>query len=226
VLTNARSAYWELEPLSQLLTGKYPPNTVYVAWSTSTNVDVIVVDIKHDPADAPTIERVREIDHLQRMTTEDIPQTIALRLYLVEDMTAPVIELLGSAYNCNPFFFQHHMRCIGGRPSTKIDEKGNPLPGIESAFRLHTPEEAPLPSGLRNLPFFSLPFRRLLDFTGEGNAKSIVRERTIFRQLLEDFRLLEERVTGTLQSSEPGRPMIGQSNQLELFPSQGHEMAN
>ncbi|KAK1753635.1 hypothetical protein QBC47DRAFT_386834 [Echria macrotheca] len=200
--------YPELEYLSQLLTGKYPPHRVSLVWSTSTKVDVIIVDIKHDAGGVPAVERVQDIEHLRRMATEEIPETIALRLYLVEDMTAPVIELLGSSYECCPFFFQRHMRCMGVHAARMTD--GNGVPHEHSwVKRSFEDNETPPPSELRDLPFFSLPFRRWAYTPRPKPSEAAVGDRTMFREYDQKNSLLEERVTGLLVNPKSRKPAIG-----------------
>lgn len=90
-------SYPELLPLAQLLRKRYPPLSRCLTWRDSSKVNVIVVDMKPFP-EHPISEHVRDIKRLEQLATHDIPDTIALRVFLVEDVTAPVIELLGSNY--------------------------------------------------------------------------------------------------------------------------------
>lgn len=104
-----------------------------------------------------TYERVHDTDALQAFTSM-FPDELALRLFLVEDMTAPIVEILGSAFQCQPDLFQHHMHSIG-----TVVTAGKPSPGgIIYATEHELRGRLQPPSGLRRHSFFSIPFRRKL----------------------------------------------------------------
>jgi len=177
---------------------------------------VVVVDIKHLPTETPTIREIREIEQLKEVAAVDVPEDVVLRLFLVEDVTAPVIEVLGSTYHCYPGFFQAHMQTIASREHKWVGGSG-----ISSRNNLYRPILGKLHSltEMQNLPFFSFPFRRRVKYNFSWSRpmarKPFVEKRTMARGFLVEqypfgVSLEEERVTGILQDIIPGKARIGE----------------
>jgi hypothetical protein len=186
--------------------------------------------VKLHPDQLPTIEHVDNVETLKRFAVVDtIPADIALRLFLVEDMTAPVIEVLGSAYDCNPLLFAYHMYTRAARREKLIGIDGKPLEaaGYSILTPIQSHPEVYTPSEMSAFPFFSLPFRRAIFHRDRPETiKSMQQKRTIFRQLHGLSRswermynegarsvcmsTLEERVSGTIHISKTPSTHIGQ----------------
>lgn len=201
----------DLEPLSQLLTGRYPPLTACLTWTRSSHVDVVVVDIKHHLTELPTIREIRDIEQLREVTALAVPEDVVLRLFLVEDMTAPVVEVLGSAFHCYPSFFKAHMHTIASRPEKWINESGRSVPDVPPnprsatmSRKLHSWTE------MQNLAFFSFPFRRRVRFGESRLGRPSMKNPTMTREYLPNYLLHEERITGIVQDTVPGKPRIGE----------------
>ncbi|KAK4116390.1 hypothetical protein N656DRAFT_243349 [Canariomyces notabilis] len=124
-------------------------------------------------------------------------------------MTAPVIEVLGSAYDCNPLFFAHHMYTTGARKEEYIGHDGKPTKPLKPELYPSEPHSTAhpdvyTPSEKGAFPFFSLPFRRTLGHNlGPEIIESIQQKRSMFRQLhtirsFAQLGMLEERVSGTI----------------------------
>jgi hypothetical protein len=200
----------ELQSLAQLLTQKYPPSSNCLTWSVSSNVNVIVVDItKEQEPEQTTIEHIKDLKRLQEVATQNVSNGTLLRLFLVEDVTAPVIEVLGCAFTCYLSFFEEHMHTMGYKRENKIDENGNATSYASvSSFhkgKLRSSTEA------RSLPFFSLPFRRSFKYKSNLHQEIHNQRRTMFREYHEDECLLEERATGVFHS-------IGDAKVGKLYP--------
>jgi hypothetical protein len=184
-------------------------------------VDVIVLDIK-STRETPNIEHVRDVEELERVVASDVPDDVSLRLFLVEDVSAPVVEILGAAGGCYPHFFENHMHTIGHRTLTKIDSGG--LATLESdidSSGLSTRESnidglshegyVQSTSDTREQPYFSVGFRRLikLEKHSEIDIELFQKPRTMYRDLKEDPGVLEERISGVMNSTESGRAKTG-----------------
>ncbi|KAK4233734.1 hypothetical protein C8A03DRAFT_38537 [Achaetomium macrosporum] len=63
-----------------------------------------------------------DIEKLKELTSpNNIPADVVMRPFLIEDITAPVIEVLGTAFDCHPMLFAEHMHTVGyGQPSSRI----------------------------------------------------------------------------------------------------------
>jgi hypothetical protein len=175
----------------------------------------MVADIASLPDQTPTIVHVTDIDKLKELATPDISAAdVAMRLFFVEDITAPVVEVLGAAFDCHPLLFAEHMYTVGRRDPHMIKQNGLPdeLNHLYSELRPTHKGKPFLPTERDALPFFSLPFRRFFRY-GPGNYIEFVShnsERTMHRDYNNVFKLLEERVTGTVCSKETSEVQIGQ----------------
>ncbi|KAM7203472.1 hypothetical protein V8F20_004066 [Naviculisporaceae sp. PSN 640] len=216
----------ELAPLAQLLTGRYPPSTRSIAWTTSSTVDVCVVDVYHDPAHCPTVREIRDMESLKETATHDISDTIAMRLFLVEDVTAPVIEILGSVYGCHPYFFRAHMQSDALQKKTSVDAHGYLTLQSKSA------QDYSQLSGTRftltetaRLPFFSLPFYRGFQYRNQERREQHETKRTMPRKYYPKSIIdgtLEERISGTFitETASENKCRVG----ILLFDSIGESL--
>jgi hypothetical protein len=57
----------------------------------------------------------------------EVPADVDLRLFLIEDVSADVVNMLGSVYGSYPHFFENHMYTIRLRSHGKIDMNGYPV---------------------------------------------------------------------------------------------------
>jgi hypothetical protein len=175
---------------------------------------VIVLDVKHAPEQSSS-EHVKDIERLKNLVKTEAPHDVALRLFLVEDVTAPVIELLGSAYGCYPSFFEEHMYTIGNRRETCMDENGRPISAASSSSYHQGKNRSLTETG--NLPFFSLPFRRMFEYKNVKEKVIHGKRRTMFRNYNEDGNLLEERVSGVLHATTVDNFHIGTADAFISF---------
>jgi hypothetical protein len=204
----------EFTPLAGLLTGRYPPRSEHLTWSDSTKVDVIVVDLKRLP-EPPFVEHVKDIMRLNQVAKLDVPESVAMRLFLVEDVTAPVIEVLGKAYDCYFSFFSEHLQTIEPRAMNIIDDQGLPTADTGDMWvNRGIPQSR---SKIIDSPFFSLPFRRNFFYADKEEQDRHVGQRTIFRHYNDENFTLEERTTGALHPTTSGNSSIA----ILLFDSNG-----
>jgi hypothetical protein len=121
-------------------------------------------------------------------------------------MSAPVVEAIGGAFKCYPHFFENQMNIIGFRDEKEIDETGlqTRKDGIAFSAYKGMPQST---SEVSDRPYFSLPFRRKLGYSGEKQKELHQKQRTMFREYLEEELITEERVLGTLHSN--GRAKVG-----------------
>ena len=78
----------------------------------SKEVDVFVVDLLPDQPLLVT-QHIRDIGEFQQIAAEVIPKNVELRLFFMEDMTALVVEALGSALRCRPYVFADYIQLAG-----------------------------------------------------------------------------------------------------------------
>ncbi|KAM7197269.1 CorA-like Mg2+ transporter domain containing protein [Rhypophila sp. PSN 637] len=221
----------ELAPLAQLLTGRYPPLTECLTWTTSTNVDVVVADVHRNASQPVTFHQALDIQQLKLYATSDIPENVSMRLFLVEDVTAPVIELLGSVYGCHPSLFEEHMHSQASRQKYRTDLDGH----LDGLARMDRPwgfndclgDRRHTPSGIGNLSFFSLPFYRKFHYPNEESRQRHESKRSMFREGHNKDALskkaLEERVSGAFVDNGPSRKHeVG----IFLFDSIGESRSN
>jgi len=201
-------SYPELGHLAGLLTGQYTPSTTCLTWTTPSNVDVVIVDIKTSQ-EKPTTQHIRDVESLKRAADLEIPCDVSLRLFLVEDMSAPVVEVLGGAFSCYPHLFANHMQTIGARPQYDIDGKGLPVQMNLEEPLCPNPGRPRSTSEIADLPYFSVPFRRHFQYASEQHMNLHRTRRTMFRLYHEGEDVLEERVSGALHSTGTGAAKIG-----------------
>jgi hypothetical protein len=184
-----------------------------------------MVDVKPLPA-RPNIEHILEIDMLKQYTVLKVPADVVLRLFLVEDVSADVVNMLGSVYGSYPHFFENHMNTIGYRSYGRIDKNGYPVPNKKESVSSAHKGKLLSPTEIVRLPYFSLPFRRTFEYSSDRARHIHRKQRTMFREYNEEGLSLEERVTGAIQSTENGVASIGErdSSFLSSLLQFGHKM--
>ena len=173
-------------------------------------MDVLVIDICKDKPQAKPYH-ARDIATLKKYATCTLPEEIALRLFLVEDMTPPVVALLGAAYNGYPHFFDQHMQTVGYRPRIVTDSNGNPLHKAPCLVGRHGGSEQ-LTTEVWSQPFFSLPFRRDFQYRSPADRDKHTSKRTIFREYDVNSCILEERVSGIMHDLRGQECSIGKQH--------------
>ena len=151
-----------------------------------------MVDIKFsDQIPNPGLMCVRHIRNIDSLRKEmlDIPDDHVVRLFLVEDMVAPVVDLLGSAFKCHPDFFRNHMLYKGDLWQNAVAEAGNNGGRRGSPIIENTAD-----SSIRQRAYFSLPFQRYSE--NEEGCTRLQKQRTMFRSHSAQESVIEERVTG------------------------------
>lgn len=160
----------------------------------NTMVNVVVLDLHnngewhHEPVAADINE-----DELSALVSGGPPPNITKRLYLVEEMTVPVIRALWTGLRFDPEVFASHMEHYG-RPARvgHLGAAAEPL------------------SRNRRRPYFSLPFRRKLGYThGDQRRLPPARRRTIVRDYNTGEKTAEERITGALYTNVGPIAMTG-----------------
>lgn len=146
-----------------------------------------------------------------------VPEGVAKRLFLVEDMTGPVIELLGATLRCQPDLFAAHMQHYGDMRRAPVDSAGTPLEGscISCSYRGPTRPK----SYLRQQAFFSIPFRKKLRHKNEDVFKH-AGNRTMFRDYNNFENTVEERISGALYAARGATAAIGEAT----LPSSSMEL--
>ena len=154
----------------------------------------------------PRISFIKDTENLSRAVHEILLDEVAVRLYLVEDMSAPVVELLGSAYGCHPHLFENHLHTVHFRCRDKIDAIGRPSER-DTIIMNYTgrPESA---SDIGREDFFSLPFRRYFWFEDEDAYNEWPKERTVPRCCTEIGYYVEERVSGAMYKMAEGKHRV------------------
>ena len=163
-------------------------------WTSSEKVDVIAIDIFPNPPYLK-LHKIEDLQSLKILCSSEIGSDVKLRLFLVEDMTAVVVESLGSAFALPPALFNYHMSHSG---VVQQGNQGVPFPSHPQRL-----------SRFRDPEFFSLPFQRYLE-NPEYIEKSAARQRnTMYRDHdVENF-VLEERTSGIICSHQSSGCRIG-----------------
>ena len=148
--------------MAYFITGDYPPNNKIVGWTLSSHVDVVIVDVLQDRR--TEISHVQDLDSLQQAAVTTLPNNVALRLFLVEDMTGPIVEILGRTYSCHPHFFAAHMESQYYSGFSSIDKNG--AAGAKNTDKdvIYVPKSL---TDIQSRPFLSISytkaFNRLLE---------------------------------------------------------------
>jgi hypothetical protein len=160
-------------------------------------VDVIVCDVYSDPARCIRTA-VHDLDTLkQHCSLDHASNDVGMRLLLVEDMTAPVVEILGAALRCHPQLFEEHMRTIGYRNESDFDRHGRLSRHEVQVLTQNTEDPVPI-SQYKEKLHFSLPFCRSFEYDSEEAQKAHEAKRTMWRKYDNDETRLEERVSGVV----------------------------
>ena len=167
----------------------------------------MVCDVYCDPMRSIST-KVEDLELLKQFCNMDKANNdIQLRVFLVEDMTAPVVEILGAAFHCHPQMFEEHMRTSGPRTATGFDSAGR----FERAYRnIITNHGGPIyPSEYKTRPHFSLPFHRRFKYRSLEAEEDHNAKRTMWSKYSEGK--LEERVTGALYTAPNLSRRVGES---------------
>jgi hypothetical protein len=180
----------------------FNPRRLGERWTISENVDVIAVDIFRQSTSFK-LHRLEDLRSLENFCRSDFGSDVALRLFLVEDMTAVVVETLGSAFALTPHLFNCHMKHTG---HVQLGSVGEPFPETEQPF-----------SRFRDPEFFTLAFRRR--FEDHEIFKSGPRQRhTMYRDHDTETFTLEERVSGMICNHQSSCSRIGALPCFILLP--------
>ena len=172
----------------------FNPRRIGKRWTSSEKVDVIAIDIFPNFPYFKFYD-IKDLQSLKDFCSSEIRSDVKLRLFFVEDMTAVVVETLGSAFALPPQLFNYHMKHSGHVLQGSV---GEPFPQ----------HEQPL-SRFRDPEFFSFPFQRYSE-NDEYFGKSAPRQRyTMYRD--HDFErcVLEERTSGIICSHQSSGCRIG-----------------
>lgn len=176
---------------------------------------MFVVDIYHDLAQSPTVREIRDVQNLREAMSRDISDAIAMRIFLVEDVTAPVIEILGGVYDCHPCFFRAHMQSETRLKCAAVDAHGYPIAQPKSGTKGYLPNNRFTLTETGRLPFFSLPFYRYFRYRDQQSRQRHESKRTMPRKYLEGILegSLEERISGTFVSEtrSQSKSQVGES---------------
>lgn len=183
--------------MAELLTGQNWSKGYSFRWTRSEEVDVAVIDL-YNSSPGQKAYHIQNIEALSEFLQKPIPVKVTKRLFLIEDMTAPVVKLLGAALGCQPDLFAAHMQHYGEIWRTPIDSAGNSMGGSCIACT-HRGPPRPL-SSYRRQPYFSFPFRRRLRHSNEGQLNQVAGNRTMFRDYNDYENAVEERISGALYS--------------------------
>ena len=80
-----------------------------------------------------------------------------LRLFLIEDMTGPIVEIIGRAYSCHPHFFAAHIESQADPQLSVIDANGVPGAEIDDTDGIYASKSF---TDIQSRPFFSFPYRK------------------------------------------------------------------
>lgn len=189
------SAFTDLKPLAELMMGgDFNPRRVDKRWTSSEKVDVVAVDIFPN---SPYFKfyNIGDLQSLKDFCSSEIGPDVKLRLFLIEDMTAVVVETLGSAFALPPLLFNCHMKHSGNVLRGSV---GEPFPTFEQPL-----------SRFRDPEFFSFPFQRYFE-NREHFGKSAPRQRyTMYRDHHVEGFVLEERTSGIICSHQSSGCRIG-----------------
>ncbi|MCJ1432533.1 hypothetical protein MMC27_001890 [Xylographa pallens] len=199
-----------LVPLAEFL------QTRSIAFSTDSlpiklqSVNVVVLDIRGDISRSVSghPQHFGNVEGLANFVNSGIPDHVSLRLYLVEDMTPPVIEILGTALKCHPDVFGSHLQHLSGWITTISGPQPPMMATTDGLIR----ERRRLTSSKLRSSHFSLPFRRQIPTAFEKHPG---RFRTMYRACEKHEKLLEERVSAAMIKAPDSKLCIG----LFLFDS-------
>lgn len=180
----------DLLPLVELMNGgkNSNPRRIGFRWTTSEKVDVIAVDIFPHPPYLSSYH-IKDLPYLKDFCASKVEPDVALRVFLVEDMTAVVVETLGASFALPPGLFNAHMRHMGNVQQGSV---GEPYEGAKQPC-----------SRFRDPEFFSFAFQRKFDDSeifksGPRQRHTMHRDQNIDASM----QLLEERVSGIICSPQ------------------------
>ena len=193
-----------LIPLAELLTGQILDQEFPgygFQWTKSQEVDVVVVDFDIGKRRL-TLSHVQCIKELQRILTHEVADSIGFRLFLVENMTAPIIETIGRALNTEPDIFGRHMEGL-----MRLNVPNFLMP------RYLAPIKQPSQSSLWREPFFSFSYRRKVpgQIPYPPGRYDYCRGSTTTRGLDAFRATIEQRVSGIVQVLSGSQTRTGRS---------------
>jgi len=165
-------------------------------------VDVLVLDVDLASFQCGSY-RLTDSHSLSAFLASGIPDQVALRLFLVEDITPIVVEILGSALRCNPELFLSHMYHYGMKFLKCLD-----LGGSRGSTFFGAPESL---SAKRQKEYFSLPLRRAFEYINEKAQREHENHRSMFRGYNNDEVSVEERISGSFDTAEGSSTTTGMS---------------
>lgn len=183
-------------------------------WPQPLKVDVVILDFASQPSE-PRLTQVFEIDDLHDIIASDVPQDVALRLYLVEDVAAPVIEALGSALRCQPDVFADHMY-------SDLDLNRGILRSGYSEVRRGRDVSVPF-SYIRSQKHFSVPFQRSGKYKSKLFPADWMTPGTgVHRNLDHQQKTREERISGVMLDVPDCCARIGMSYVVPFRPASSY----
>ena len=188
-------AFPSLLPLAELMTGgnNSNPRRIGKRWTISAKVNVIIVDI-YPQFPCFKFHHITDLLNLKEFCSTKVGPDVALRCFLIEDMTAIVVETLGSAFALPPQLFNCHMKHMGHVQQGSV---GEPFNGPRQSW-----------SRFRDPNFFSFAFQRQIDSLDILNSGCGQRH-TMYRYHNAETGVVEERVSGMICSRQRSSYRIG-----------------
>jgi len=197
-----------LRPLSRDLIRQSDDFTLYGSppHRKAGTINVVVFEVYRDTTGLASriLEHITDVQRLLDRAHQDLCAETALLLYLVTSMSASVVNILGTALECQPEVFGAHLhssrRCgkHGCEGNTSADYRGCLGCGVE----LNTSMQAagsliPIP-----IPYFSFPFRRPVAYS----------PKVTLANRFESYNLLVERVSGTIHQQRNQGQHVGKKH--------------
>jgi hypothetical protein len=170
---------------------------------------VLVLDISLASSSCASYHLTDSHDLSAFLATE-ISDQVAVRLFLVEDITSTVIEILGSAMSSNPELFLSHMYHYGMKFLKCLD-----LGGSRGSSFFGRPESI---SVKRQKDYFSFPLRRKFIYSDRKAQVEHEKIRSMFRGYNHEEETIEERISGTFYATEGSKRTTGMSVYSHIFP--------
>lgn len=126
-----------------------------------------IVCLEFSSTSGPPSRRIIDLDSLALLlgNTAKENNDIRGRILIVEDLSADVVETLGSLLNIDPFFFASH------------------LDTFRANIARPRPSAATLPSTTRSQNFLNLHYHRVIEFENPGPRKVLLRDMNVPRKV-------------------------------------------
>jgi hypothetical protein len=147
--------------------------------------------------------------NLSAFLATEISDQVAVRLFLVEDITPIVTEILGSAMSSNPELFLSHMYHYGTKFLKCLD-----LGGSRGSSFFGRPESISVKS---QKEYFSFPLRRTFIYSDKKAQVEHEKIRSMFRGYNNEEETIEERISGTFYTTEGSKRTTGMSVYSQMF---------